>query len=92
MFFSSLKLKENPKVKSNLISRLSFHYLNPLFALGSSRPLVEEDLWEPTLNNRATVVSERTEKVWNEQLSKQSPSQGSPKTLIFSYEKIVQIP
>ena len=77
MFVSSLKLKENPKANSNLISRLSFHYLNPLFALGSTRPLVEEDLWEPTPNNRAKIVCERTEKTWTEQLSKQSPSQGS---------------
>lgn len=94
MFVSNLKLKENPKVNSNLISRLSFHYLNSLFALGSSRPLVEEDLWEPTPNNQATVVSERTEKAWNEQLSKQSPSQGSPDsdTIIYTYEKTVQIP
>ena len=96
MFISSLKLKENPKINSNLLSRLSFHYLNPLFALGSSRPLVEEDLWEPTPNNRATVVCERTEKAWKEQLSKQSPSQGSPVfdtlTLSYRYEKTVLIP
>ena len=92
MFVSSLKLKENPKLKSSLISRLTFHYLNQLFSLGSSRPLVEEDLWEPTPNNRATVVCERTEETWNQQLSKKSPSQGSTDSEIIIIAKTVQIP
>ena len=74
MFVSNLKLKENPKVNSNLLSRLTFHYLNPLLSLGSSRPLVEEDLWEPTPNNRAALICQPAEKTWKEQLKKKSPS------------------
>ena len=74
MFVSNLKLKENPKVNSNLLSRLTFHYLNPLLSLGSSRPLVEEDLWEPTLNNRAALICLPAEKTWKDQLKKKSPS------------------
>ena len=60
------------------MSRLTFHYLNPLLALGSSRPLVEEDLWEPTPNNKATVICEPVKKSWNSQLQKESPSYGIP--------------
>ena len=43
MFSTRRKLEENPKVKSNPLSVLSFSYLNNLFKKGAKTPLEAQD-------------------------------------------------
>ena len=68
--------KDNPRLKSNFLSRVTFHYLNSFISLGSRRPIIEEDLWEPTPENKAATICEQIEKTWNDQLKRKSPSFG----------------
>ena len=48
--------------------------MNPLFSLGSTQPLSEEDLWEPTPSNKSAAISESVEKAWDKQLETKTPS------------------
>lgn len=41
-------------------------------------------MWEPTSQNKATVICKRTEKTWNAQLQKKSPSQESLASVILN--------
>ena len=43
MFSTRRKLEENPKVKSNPLSVLSFSYLNNLFKKGAKTPLEAQE-------------------------------------------------
>ena len=47
-----------------------------IFALGARRPLVEEDLYEPTENNRVRQVAQRLESAWEKESLKKVPSFG----------------
>ena len=76
MFVTKLKLSDNPKEKAGFFNRQTFFYLNDLFKLGASRPLVEEDLHEPSEPDRALTVCPRLEAAWENELRKADPSFG----------------
>lgn len=48
-----MKLKENPKEAANVLSVLSFSWMNNVFAVGNRRPLENDDLL-PLINEDKT--------------------------------------
>ena len=44
--------------------------------MGSDRPIIEEDLWEPAPENQAATFCKAVEKAWNNELKTKSPSIG----------------
>ena len=47
--------------------------------------MAEEDLWEPTPNNRASVISRQVEIEWNNQLEKLKQPSGKSETENVSF-------
>lgn len=56
MFSKRTRYDESPKINATIFSRISFHYLNGLFALGAKTPIEEKDLWNPTPNNLGEIT------------------------------------
>jgi len=52
MFSQPIEIRDSPKLKANIFSILSFHYLQPLFTFGAKETILEKDLWNPTPKNK----------------------------------------
>lgn len=66
--------RPHPVKNASLFSKLTFWWLRHLFKLGLSRPIEEEDLYEPLNDQRSKVLSEHFDKAWEEELRKPKPS------------------
>ena len=52
-----------PESSANLLSILSFSWLNSLMALGYSRPLVDDDLYGLNTEDQAPMLAKKFQKV-----------------------------
>jgi len=56
---------QSPEESSNLLSRLTFFWINPLIKTGYKRDLVREDLWKISDKEGSKSTSTKLENVWN---------------------------
>jgi hypothetical protein len=64
--FSENDLKnQSPEESSNLLSRLTFFWINPLIKTGYKRDLVREDLWKISDKEGSKSTCNKLENVWN---------------------------
>eukprot|EP00040_Diaphanoeca_grandis_P037451 m.244078 g.244078 ORF g.244078 m.244078 type:complete len:1509 (+) comp33822_c0_seq1:144-4670(+) len=67
-------VKPNPESSANLLSSISFSWLNKLMALGYSRPLVDDDLYGLNMEDQAPILAQQFKKTWDKQKKKKDPS------------------
>eukprot|EP01117_Protostelium_nocturnum_P015713 TRINITY_DN6113_c0_g1_i1.p1 TRINITY_DN6113_c0_g1~~TRINITY_DN6113_c0_g1_i1.p1 ORF type:complete len:878 (-),score=276.65 TRINITY_DN6113_c0_g1_i1:12-2645(-) len=63
-----------PMDNANLISKLTFWWVNRVMALGYKRPLMFEDLYESPENLDPQYLDERFRSIWEEEIKKERPS------------------
>ena len=73
---------QNPEDRANILSKLTFWYLNAMFKLGNLRPLQEEDIPPLAVNDRSEVVSNKFDLAWQEELLKPREAVNLP--LVFN--------
>ncbi len=56
---------QSPEESSNLLSRLTFFWINPLIKTGYKRDLVREDLWKISDKEGSKSTSTKLENVWS---------------------------
>ncbi|XP_046668372.1 probable multidrug resistance-associated protein lethal(2)03659 isoform X3 [Homalodisca vitripennis] len=61
--------KPNPRLKSNLFSKITFSWTLPTFWKGYRRDLDPDDLFSPLEEHRSSVLGNRIEKGWMGELS-----------------------
>ena len=76
---SSSHPAESPEVRANLLSRLTYWWLNGIVFQGAKRALMEEDMYEVNPDVDAKYLSDRFEKEWAIELEKMKASKkGGP--------------
>lgn len=71
---SEKRLPECPMPKANILSRLSYWWLNDYFRVGASRPLQEEDMFELLTADSTTRLADQLEAAWQREQHRRSPS------------------
>ncbi|XP_077392260.1 ATP-binding cassette sub-family C member 4-like isoform X4 [Festucalex cinctus] len=83
-------VKDNPSPKANLVSKLFFCWLNPLFRIGYKRRLEEEDLYKVLPEDASDRLGEELEWYWNQEVKVSAKDLRQPqltKVLIKCYWK-----
>ena len=76
---STFKPAESPEVRANLLSRLTFWWLNGIMAKGGRKALMQEDMYEVNPEVDATYLSNRFEQEWAIELERmESSKKGGP--------------
>ncbi|XP_032234169.1 ATP-binding cassette sub-family C member 4 [Nematostella vectensis] len=60
----------NPKLRANILSKITFWWMNHIFYIGNKRPLEESDLYPLIEDDKAEYLTERLEKAWSKELEK----------------------
>jgi len=60
----------NPKRNANLLSKVTFSWMNKIFVIGSKRPLEENDLFPLLEEDKSDVLSKNLEEEWEKELQK----------------------
>ena len=66
----------HPTKSANLLSLLTFWWMNNIFSKGNKRPLNQSDFLPLHEDDKARDLTERLQKEWNDQLPKWNNSQG----------------
>ena len=66
----------HPTKSANLLSLLTFWWMNNIFSKGNKRPLNQSDFLPLHEDDKARDLTERLQKEWNDQLLKWNNSQG----------------
>ncbi|XP_055326166.1 ATP-binding cassette sub-family C member 4-like, partial [Sitodiplosis mosellana] len=64
----------NPISKASFLSKLTFWWLKPMFAIGMNRPIVEDDIYAVTNSMRSDQNTEQFAKLWESEVMKKNPS------------------
>ncbi|XP_072399246.1 probable multidrug resistance-associated protein lethal(2)03659 [Diabrotica undecimpunctata] len=66
--------KINPLDTANILSKVLFWWLLPLFKKGYSKELTEDDMYQHRKSHDSGDLGDELEKIWNKQLTKKKPS------------------
>ncbi|VFQ97027.1 unnamed protein product [Cuscuta campestris] len=62
-----------PERHSNILSKITFAWMNPLMQLGYKRPLTERDVWKLDTWDRTETLYDQFQKCWAEEFRKPQP-------------------
>ena len=65
--------KENPKKNASLLSILSFWWVGEILAIGSKRPLDNDDLFPLLDEDKTQTSTEKLQETWSEETAKRVP-------------------
>lgn len=65
-----MKLSENPKEAANVLSVLSFSWMNNVFAVGNRRPLENDDLLPLINEDKTQTCTKKIIQAWNAESEK----------------------
>ncbi|MEQ2286507.1 Multidrug resistance-associated protein 4, partial [Ameca splendens] len=83
-------VKENPAATANILSKIFFCWLNPLFRIGYKRRLEEEDMYELLQEDRSEVLGQELQRYWDQEVQKGTKEMRTPgltKVIIQCYWK-----
>ena len=60
----------NPTLKANLLSKMTFWWMNKIFITGNKRPLEESDLFPLLEEDKSEALTEKLEGEWEKELAK----------------------
>ncbi|MEQ2273001.1 Multidrug resistance-associated protein 4 [Xenotaenia resolanae] len=83
-------VKENPVATANILSKIFFCWLNPLFRIGYKRRLEEEDMYELLQEDRSEVLGQELQRYWDREVQKGTKEMRTPgltKVIIQCYWK-----
>ena len=76
--------KDNPTLQSNIVSRLFYAWMFPLFKLGFRRSLQLSDLFRPPPSDDPVKVTYELSREWHKQMDKPDKSKVSLTAAIFN--------
>uniref|UniRef100_A0A1A7XAW0 Multidrug resistance-associated protein 4 n=2 Tax=Nothobranchiidae TaxID=405002 RepID=A0A1A7XAW0_9TELE len=82
--------KTNPAATANLLSRVFFWWLNPLFRTGYKRRLEEDDMFEVLTEDKSEYVGQDLQRYWDREVhnaAKEMRAPGLGKVIIRCYWK-----
>ncbi|KAM4711152.1 ATP-binding cassette sub-family C member 4-like isoform 2-T2 [Anableps anableps] len=82
--------KKNPAATANILSKIFFWWLNPLFRIGYKRRLEEEDMYEVLQEDRSEVLGQELQRYWDQEVQKAAKEMRTPgltKVIIQCYWK-----
>uniref|UniRef100_A0A3Q2TB68 Cystic fibrosis transmembrane conductance regulator n=1 Tax=Fundulus heteroclitus TaxID=8078 RepID=A0A3Q2TB68_FUNHE len=82
--------KKNPAATANIMSKIFFWWLNPLFCVGYKRRLEEEDMYEVLHEDRSEVLGQELQRYWEREVLKATKEMRTPgltKVIIQCYWK-----
>ncbi|XP_014906070.1 ATP-binding cassette sub-family C member 4 isoform X2 [Poecilia latipinna] len=82
--------KKNPAATANILSKIFFWWLNPLFRIGYKRRLEEEDMYEVLHEDRSEVLGQELQRYWDQEVQKAAKEMRTPgltKVIIQCYWK-----
>ncbi|XP_054915033.1 multidrug resistance-associated protein 4 isoform X1 [Poeciliopsis prolifica] len=82
--------KKNPAATANILSKIFFWWLNPLFRIGYKRRLEEEDMYEVLHEDRSEVLGKELQRYWDQEVQKAAKEMRTPgltKVIIQCYWK-----
>ncbi|XP_047948390.1 ABC transporter C family member 2-like [Salvia hispanica] len=62
-----------PERKANLISRVTYSWMNQIMKLGSRRPLTEKDVWQLDSWDKTETLNDSFQKSWAEEIRRPKP-------------------
>ncbi|XP_028799317.1 ABC transporter C family member 2 [Neltuma alba] len=62
-----------PERHSNIFSKITFAWMNPILNLGYQRPLTEKDVWKLDAWDRTETLNSKFQRCWNEESQKPKP-------------------
>uniref|UniRef100_A0A7N8WQN1 Multidrug resistance-associated protein 4 n=1 Tax=Mastacembelus armatus TaxID=205130 RepID=A0A7N8WQN1_9TELE len=71
--------KDNPSASANLLSRIFFCWLNPLFRIGFKRKLEEDDMYKVLPEDASDRLGEELQRYWNEEVQQAAEDLRPPK-------------
>ncbi|XP_061735042.1 ATP-binding cassette sub-family C member 4-like isoform X3 [Nerophis ophidion] len=71
--------RDNPSVKANLLSRIFFCWLNPLFRVGHKRRLSEDDMYKILPEDASDRLGDELQWYWNQELKMAAKDLRQPK-------------
>ncbi|XP_008195764.2 probable multidrug resistance-associated protein lethal(2)03659 isoform X1 [Tribolium castaneum] len=77
---SSCAKKPNPVEKANVLAKLTYTYMFPIFKRAFRHGLTEDDLFQPLDEHKSSLLGERLEKIWKAEYRKHK-NQGLYKAL-----------
>ncbi|XP_061548514.1 ATP-binding cassette sub-family C member 4-like isoform X2 [Phycodurus eques] len=72
-------VKDNPSSKANLLSKLFFWWLNPLFRIGYKRTLEEDDMYRILPEDASERLGEELQGYWNQEVKLAAQDLRQPK-------------
>ncbi|XP_074035480.1 probable multidrug resistance-associated protein lethal(2)03659 isoform X2 [Leptinotarsa decemlineata] len=76
------KYNPNPREGANILSVVSYWYTLPIFRKGMRKTLDVDDIYNPLKQDRSTLLGDKLERNWNEQIEKTKKNgKGSPSLL-----------
>lgn len=66
--------KENPVIKANFISRMTYFWLRNIFISGFKRPIVQEDVFACLKEHESEDLHKMFSELWAEEKVKKKPS------------------
>ncbi|XP_032413049.1 ATP-binding cassette sub-family C member 4 [Xiphophorus hellerii] len=82
--------KKNPAATANILSKIFFWWLNPMFSIGYKRRLEEEDMYEVLHEDRSEVLGQELQRYWDQEVQKAAKEMRTPgltKVIIQCYWK-----
>ncbi|XP_017288290.1 multidrug resistance-associated protein 4 [Kryptolebias marmoratus] len=82
--------KTNPAATANLVSKIFFWWLNPLFRIGSKRRLEEDDMYEVLTEDKSENLGQDLQRYWDREVQKATKDMLTPrlsKAIIQCYWK-----
>uniref|UniRef100_A0AAX7U2Q5 Multidrug resistance-associated protein 4 n=1 Tax=Astatotilapia calliptera TaxID=8154 RepID=A0AAX7U2Q5_ASTCA len=71
--------KDNPSASANLLSKIFFCWLNPLFRIGYRRKLQEDDMYKVLPEDASDRLGEELQRYWNQEIQQAANDLRSPK-------------
>ncbi|KAH7289296.1 hypothetical protein KP509_31G069200 [Ceratopteris richardii] len=74
--FEALPTKEEvpfPERHANILSRILFSWITPLMKTGSSRPLMDSDVWQLDVWDQTNVLYDDFQRCWEKEITKPKP-------------------
>ncbi|XP_061925145.1 ATP-binding cassette sub-family C member 4-like [Entelurus aequoreus] len=71
--------RDNPSVKANLLSRIFFCWLNPLFRIGHKRRLREDDMYKVLPEDASDRLGDELQWYWNQEVKMAAKDLRQPK-------------
>ncbi|TMS06141.1 Multidrug resistance-associated protein 4 [Larimichthys crocea] len=73
------KAKDNPSASANLLSKIFFCWLNPLFRIGYKRKLEEDDMYKVLPEDASDRLGEELQWYWDREVQQAAKELRTPK-------------